>query len=254
MGRLFILFIVLAGIFSAYAFKNGGVLVGIIFAGLAVAPIVAVIVSVRNKRRGNVPSGPVSGRTRAMRWGAAGVVLLAVGYAVFWTFLVPKESDKALKSTRDLEPGCAGLMARKYFPQTATYGGPGPHPIAIFVKDDSDFTDPASLGSDHPDHWQGAKLDPARVQLIACLDKPDTGDHLTDCEFNGGKLPLYRGTYDVTLYEAKTGDKVAEERITGVSTPKCPFSALTKGKNPKLHTEPDFAEYRSVLGKYVDAK
>ncbi|MFJ7279923.1 hypothetical protein [Kitasatospora sp. NPDC098663] len=111
---------------------------------------------------------------------------------------------------------------------------------------------PASPTAGSPDYWSGTHLDPYRVQLIACLGSPDEGEFLTDCKFTSDTLKLYRGTYEVTVYEARTGKKVGTEQLLGSAKPSCPSMVYLKKDVSKLHSEPEFADYQQVLRKYVE--
>ncbi|MGW6423233.1 hypothetical protein ACWF82_11215 [Nocardia sp. NPDC055053] len=248
MLQIVLILMALAGIFSWMAFANGSVLVGVIFALLALAPLLALVVAMVRKRTG--ATGPLFGKSKAVGAIALVTVVCAVGYAVYWTFWTPKEHEGTLANIGDMEPACHD-MGGKFFPTAAEFTGPAPHPVVAFV-DEQVGTSKAEIGGfDTPREWGGRDLKPADVQLIACLDEPDDGKFLTDCEFTGSSLPLYQGRYDVTIREAKTGRKVGTAQMSGKSTPDCPFSALTKGDNPKIHTEPDLAEYQRVLGRFV---
>ncbi|GAD83750.1 hypothetical protein FEK33_05165 [Nocardia asteroides NBRC 15531] len=239
----------LAGLFSWMAFTSGSAVVGVIFALLALAPIIAIVVVTVRKRTG--ATGPLFGRqSRAVGVIALVVVLGAVGYAVYWTFWTPKAYEGTLAEVRDMESACHD-MGGKFFPGSAEFTGPAPHPVVAFVQDQVGVSQAELGGSQTPREWGGSGLKPADVQLIACLDEPDDGPFLTDCKFTSSSLPLYQGRYEVTIREARTGREVATVRMSGKSTPDCPYSVLTKGEDPKIHTEPDLAEYQRVLGGFV---
>ncbi|HEY2062276.1 hypothetical protein [Amycolatopsis sp. NBC_01480] len=258
MARLFVVLTALAVVFSVLAFQNGNVPIGILFALVAAGPLVFLIsvavrarkVPARTAAAGSEP-GPLSNRNRklAVRLIAVAVVA-AVGYGGYWVLFAPKASNAAVSRVSDLEDGCAGV--RKYFPENDAYTGPGPHPIGVFTTSDSDSLDLASMGADVPPQWDDTRLNPRQVQVIACLDAPGDGQYLTDCKFTSDTLKLYQGTYDVTLYEAKTGAEIGSTQLLGSTEPSCPSLTLTKSGADSIHTEPDFAAYRAALGKYVD--
>ncbi|SEP39507.1 hypothetical protein [Amycolatopsis saalfeldensis] len=260
MARLFVVLTALAVVFSVLAFQNGNVPIGILFALVAAGPLVFLISVAVRARKVPAPAGrpapesgpgPLSNRNRklAVRLIAVAVVA-AVGYGGYWVLFAPKAGNAAVSRVSDLEDGCAGI--RKYFPDNDAYTGPGPHPVAVFTTSDSDSLDLASMGADVPPQWDDVRLDPRRVQVIACLDAPGDGPYLTDCKFTSDTLKLIQGTYDVTLYEAKTGEEIGTAQLLGSSQPGCPSLTLTKSGADSIHTEPDFAAYRAALGKYVD--
>ncbi|WP_067711863.1 DUF4229 domain-containing protein [Nocardia yamanashiensis] len=252
MARLFILFTLLAGVFSALAFKQGGYLPGVVFALLAGGPLAwFVYAAVRTRRNGGVvPEG--SPRSRAIGWIAVALMVPLTGYSVYWMFWMPKASQSALSEYRDLEKLCGG-SDRTYFPDGAAHQGNGPHPVAIFYVDESETTQHVSLvGASAPSYWSGDYKNPGNIQLVACLGSASKGQRITKCEFKTDTLDQYQGIYDATLYETTTGKKIAEARLSGATTPNCPHFTMTKGKDPVLYTEPDFAEYQRAFGKYVE--
>ncbi|WEB38340.1 calcium homeostasis modulator protein [Streptomyces yunnanensis] len=257
MARLMVLFIGIAVVFSVIAFKGGNAPVGLLFVVVAAAPVLFLGYAVVNRRRagGATAAGQrpqQRGRRTLIPRLIALVMVVAVGYGVYWVMCEPKANDKALTRVSDFETGCGAGLARKYFPQAADRTGAGPHPIAMFTISESGSPNPAYPASGTADYWSGNGLDPHRVQLIACLDSPDEGEFLTDCKFTTDSIKLYRGVYDVTVYEAKTGKKVGSEQLSGSRKPDCPGMVYLKRGTDKLHTEPEFADYQAVLRKYVD--
>ncbi|WP_411122447.1 hypothetical protein [Streptomyces sp. x-19] len=257
MAKLMVLLVGIAVLFSVIAFKGGNPLVGLLFVVVAAAPVLYVGYAVATRRRAGGTSARGAGaqqrgqRTLLLR-ATAVVTVLAVGYGVYWVMCEPKANDKALSRVSDLDTGCGSGIARKYFPQTAEHTGAGPHPVAMFTISESGSSHPASPTSGTADYWSGNGLDPHRVQLIACLDAPDEGEFLTDCKFTTDTIKLYRGVYDVTVYEARTGKKIGSEKLLGSRQPNCPGMVYLKRGTDQLHTEPEFADYQSVLRKYVD--
>src|SRR5690606_1830742 len=104
--------------------------------------------------------------------------------------------------------------------EAATYTGPAPHPIKIFEQSDSQTSDPGWFSSQVrqplPQHWWSHHRAPTKVQLVACVEIDDEGPRIGECEFRGEPIPMHQGIYTATLYEAKTGKKVAKvEGIAG---------------------------------------
>ncbi|MFJ9419066.1 hypothetical protein ACIRPT_33650 [Streptomyces sp. NPDC101227] len=255
MAKLIVLLIGIAVIFSVIAFQGGNPPVGVLFAVVAAAPVVYLGYVLGSRRRVGAVQDlrPEQRRRRTLFLRLTAVFMVAaVGYGAYWVMFEPKAGDKALSRVSDFESGCGSGMARKYFPQAADHAGAGPHPIAMFTISESGSPRPAFPASGTADYWSGNKLDPHRVQLIACLDTPDEGEFLTDCKFTTDTIKLYRGVYDVTVYEARTGKEVGSERLRGTAKPDCPGFVYLKKGTDELHTEPEFADYQAVLRKYVD--
>ncbi|WP_411146794.1 hypothetical protein [Streptomyces sp. x-80] len=257
MAKLIVLLLGFAVIFSVIAFKGGNPLVGVLFAVVAAAPVLYLgYFLVSRRRSGGAPGQapqPEQRRRRTLFVRVTAVVMVAVvGYGVYWVLFEPKANDKALSRVSDFETGCGAGLARKYFPQAADRTGTGPHPIAMFTISESGAPRSLYPASGTADYWSGNTLDPHRVQLIACLDTPDEGEFLTDCKFTSDTIKLYRGVYDVTVYEARTGKKVGSEQLRGSGKPNCPGLVYLKKGTDSLHTEPEFADYQAVLRKYVD--
>ncbi|MEV6909395.1 hypothetical protein [Amycolatopsis sp. NPDC051071] len=190
-----------------------------------------------------------NGGTLALRLIAVAVVA-ALGFGGYWLFFASKASSDVPARVSDLEPACAS--PGKYYPGNDAYTGTGPRPIAVFRTGDAGFTTMEAMDLDVPAHWNSVQLAARTVQVIACLDEPEDGEYLTECTFESDTLKPYRGVYDVTLYEAKTGKEIGTERISGSSEPQCPSMTFTKHSTDRIHTEPGTAEYRAVLGKYAD--
>lgn len=164
----------------------------------------------------------------------------------------PKASDSALRGDSDLADGCA--RHRTSFARADPYAGDGPHPIVVFRTDETGHIEPVSTfrwDVNRPRQWMG--VDAERYQLIVCLGSADDGERLGQCDFRGSDISLYRGRYDATVYEARTGAKVGSARMRGSGdTGACPGAALVPTHDPKLHTDPDLAEFQRVLGGHVD--
>ncbi|MFD6463833.1 hypothetical protein ACFWFG_38265, partial [Streptomyces roseolus] len=167
----------------------------------------------------------------------------------------PQPDDRALTRNSDLSGACE--KKRTYFPKAAAYAGSAPHPIIAFSTSELGSVLEVSTSywdSDRPLEWGRVEAD--HYQLVACLGKAAKGDFVTTCTFdNGSEVPLHRGRYDVAVYEAATGKKLGTEQMQGSagSSHQCPFFTMVSKRNPILYTEPDYDQFRAVLGKYVDS-
>jgi hypothetical protein len=186
-------------------------------------------------------------------------VIGAIGYGGYLVFgPTARANDEPLEHASDLETLC--WYQRRYYPDAAAYTGSAPHPVQIFEQSDSQTSDPgwfpAQVRQPLPQHWWLHHKTPTKVQLIACVEVSDEGPRIGECEFRGQTIPMHQGVYSATLYEAKTGEKVAEERLAGrtdFNEDMCPIlHTWREGEDPKLLSRPDAAEYRRALGRYVD--
>ncbi len=249
MGRLLVLVVVGAGVFSFLAFQKGGVLPGILLALVAIAPIAYLIAAGQRRRANGGAPVPWSANAKKVIAGVTVVLLLGLAYSAYWTFRVPKAATKALDYNRQLDDLCN--TPPTFYKDAAAYTGSGPHPVMVFAKADDVGLDAVDLDDAAPAQWR-PQLDGTTVQLVACLDSVDSGPKITDCRFSDGSVPLYQGRYKGTLFEARTGKKVASIAVDGVTTPTCPGAAVTKGDAPRLHSVPDLAALRAAFGDRVD--
>jgi hypothetical protein len=91
------------------------------------------------------------------------------------------------------------------------------------------------------------------VQLVACLEPADEGRQVRTCTFDSGdEVPLYEATYDVTVYEARTGREVGTATIPAAVSASCPM-ILTWDENedPKVLTEPSLTQVRQALAEFT---
>ncbi|WP_431969819.1 hypothetical protein [Nocardia sp. bgisy134] len=162
----------------------------------------------------------------------------------------PTAVTDTVRRIGDLADAC--LSKRGFFPALDAYGGPGPHPIAVFDENARGGVSPILNTPLQPPEWMN-EFDPKRYQLIACLGRGhDNGEYVGDCAFAGGvEVPQYRGLYNAVVYEAKTGREVGRELIRGDHTSGCGILEVVDRENPKLYTGPTLIELQNVLGKYV---
>jgi hypothetical protein len=190
--------------------------------------------------------------------------ILVVGLAVWWLYpqTQPHASDTPLTSSSDLSDVCSSGFAREYFPDAAAYRGPGPHTVEILEQQDSSaggyyssallFAGP--LDDPIPEHWRTAD-DPRAVQVVACSKRVDEAEQVKTCHFDSPEpkdVPMYLGTYEVILYEVRTGKEITRSTMPGDGTI-CPTYVTYLGEEPEVFTSLTLAQYRRVLGRHVDA-
>ncbi len=141
-------------------------------------------------------------------------------------------------------------------------GGDSTHPV--YVPD-------GRLGSrDYREIDVFAPTDPKRVQLIACLKKTGRGNYDRTCAFDDPQRPgaatsvsLYRGLYNITVYEAHTGKQVGATTLVGDSytniqpgnSPEwCPSGSAFPNEPVPLIQEssPSAAQLRDYLAPYAN--
>ncbi|GAA1089402.1 hypothetical protein [Tsukamurella spumae] len=248
MFRLLFLVVLGAGVFSFLAFQKGGYVPGVILAIVALAPLAWLIVSGRRRKANGGSPAPYSPTQKRALVATALVLALGVAYSAYWMFWVPKAATKELTATYQLRDLCDTTPT--FYRDAAPFDGAAPHPVVVFAKADDVGLDEVRVDYSAPVQWQPREA--KTVQLVACLDKVESGPKLTDCTFSDGSLPLYQGRFTGTLYEAATGKKVASISADGTSTPKCPGAALTKSEHPRLHSVPDLAGLRASIGDRVE--
>lgn len=148
-------------------------------------------------------------------------------------------TPRRLDPRTDLEAVCEGDV----FPSGAAYRGPSPHPtqahgFGTLYGEYDEWPDPWPS-------WAPDKADASDIQLVLCEDRGDAEPTDLVCDYGpvfgtSGEtrsLAVELDVADLKLYEVKTGDLVAEARITGPR--ECPETAsVWEGKN----TVTSFAE------------
>ncbi|MCD0447987.1 hypothetical protein LO762_02070 [Actinocorallia sp. API 0066] len=167
----------------------------------------------------------------------------------------PEASDKPLKSNYDYVELC-DPRGPKYFPEAAAYTEPGPHLIEVFSGRNSVRVDPPDGADRYPAVWNPRSEQLNDIQLVACLDVEE-GERVGECTFTSPKtetFPLYRGIYNVTLYEAKTGKTVTTASdLKGKTEGGCPSMSFRRSTDNSGFTTPiDPAELRRTLAQHVE--
>lgn len=137
--------------------------------------------------------------------GLAGVALAAVAATVF------AASGFARFDVTEYGALCGGGEGN---PAAAPYSAAGPSPVY--------------LGGELPDYtafgpsavWR--PIDSGAVQLVACVDRERRGELVHTCQYPpapgqpvGRTLNLFTAVYRLTVYEARTGNRLAAMEVTG---------------------------------------
>jgi hypothetical protein len=144
-----------------------------------------------------------------------------------------------------------------YYTRAAAHQGGGPHPIEVFESSPGQGGSsskpiyvPVLFGLHQSRAWRPAPVD---VQLVACSERSGDGSRSgTTCSYSGGSgAPFYHATYDLKVYEARTGRQVASATVTPTND-RCPAFALVKTSDPKVFNRPDPEDYAAALAGAVD--
>lgn len=187
----------------------------------------------------------------------AGVALAGVGYLVF----KPEPFKLA-----DYEKMCESPRG---FPEAAAYEGAAPHPVKV-------ATGRMSMKSDDPEKAAYFPDDPAAVQLVSCVTRVGRGPFVKRCEYtlennSSGTvvrtIDLYRGIHTITVYEARTGNKLAESKVEGkgfignsMKEESDPCQDFLRVKDPtatrssQTESEPSVSQVREFLAPHVRRK
>lgn len=135
----------------------------------------------------------------------------------------PLPTDPALLGTTDFEQVCGGGTVSLAEPYDKSASGI--HPVLVFEGQDPEYE---YVSLTLPEGWQASALEYANTQLVACLNRVDE-TRLKVCEdYESDDFPepfdveLYGATWEVTLYEANTGEQVASGEITA-DDKECPI-------------------------------
>jgi hypothetical protein len=155
-------------------------------------------------------------------------------------------SDYPVSKAEDLMRVCD----RWYYPQSPTLAGPAPHPIGVVVKGRFDM--PSRLNKSFYDYPSFELKEPAKAQLVACVDLVEAGQDVRTCKFDDPKpdsLPLKEGVYQLTLYEVATRRTILEKRVIGAG--ECPYVTLV-GADRTLFTDVTERQLYETLRQYVE--
>ncbi|MEQ4204970.1 hypothetical protein [Actinopolymorpha sp. B9G3] len=184
------------------------------------------------------------------------VVAGGVGYAVWSWSAKPRPLD-GLPDTSTVAEACA---ERGYFPAAAPHDGSGPAPVRIAIRKEKE----GAYGGEYesllirpvPGQRVPATLNPTRnetAELIACLDQTGVGEQVETCRFDSAsdEIPMYEATYDVTVYEARTGEQVGRTALADAEQALCPAMLFVGDGETKLYTEPSARQLDDALSEFT---
>jgi len=173
-------------------------------------------------------------------------VLICVGFTVVRDLNESrsKASDKELTSADQLVEVCHSNQ--RYFRDAAAFAGPEPHPAQVFRRTNNDTGFKRELF--------GGDVDPRKTQLVACALQARTGPPLAICKFAAQpEIPLHEASYQVTIYETWTGQRLGSQTVTA-TTGQCPpvYVPPPQGKPWMLYAAPSDDQYRQALQPVLD--
>ncbi|GIF17996.1 hypothetical protein BJ973_009038 [Actinoplanes tereljensis] len=151
----------------------------------------------------------------------------------------PRASTYPVRDDKDLARVCDGW----YYPQSPKFAGKAPHQISVGVVDSVALPSRRILSSvSVPDLtesiWQAwIPRDPAKSQLVGCVDLVKTGGTAKSCKFDDPKpetVVMKKATYRVRLFEAATGKQLLDKASVNGEDEDCPSVVFLMGNESLL--------------------
>jgi hypothetical protein len=193
---------------------------------------------------------------RLMIWLTVLAGVIALGAGAFALFI--RDRPVAVEQYRTMCEKPRG------FKQAATLSATPPHPVFvdgywIIRANNREMFSAAEL-----EVW--APINPAKVQLVACVRNIGRGEFVKRCDYTGTSnrhsVNLYKTNLQVTVYEARTGKHVATVQIAGDNfgatqdrpIDPCPDTLYVRASNPPntdRDGEPYIREIQNALAPHV---
>jgi hypothetical protein len=139
----------------------------------------------------------------------------------------PRPAGHGVRAEDDLHLVCDDV----FYPSAPKARGGVPHPVLISER--APGTDYRTSRTLNQAAYAGSAAqrriwapEPAKAQLVACLDLAGPGRPIRDCGSGAETRKLVEGRYLLTVYEVATRRKVAERPLTGADR-SCPFVILS---------------------------
>jgi len=160
------------------------------------------------------------------------------------------KSDTLSAKTAESIADYAALCDRGKITNAADFGTK-PHKIVPFQSSalsEENYTE--SIMSFKDKTWEAESSDLTGVQLVACMKRTSPTvskkcDLINDKKQNVS-IDYYSVTYQLTVYEAKTGKSRLSATVPGPAD-KCPYSVLYNPNDPKIYADPDKASFESAI-------
>lgn len=166
------------------------------------------------------------------------------------------------------------------FPQAAARSAAAPHPVYVDGYWDVRENHPERFGPGELDVWD--PTDPAKVQVVACIRAVGRGEFVKRCDYtasgeglngplDGGpdtptgnySVNLYKTNFLLTLYEARTGRRIAGAQFAGdrfgaeeeeSRADPCSLTRLVRSNDPRStdrEGDPYIRQIRDALTSHV---
>jgi hypothetical protein len=165
-----------------------------------------------------------------------------------------RASTYPVREDDDLARVCDGW----YYPQSPKFAGKAPHQISVGVVDGVVLPSRHMLSSvSVPDLdesiWRAwMPENPARSQLVACVDLVRSAEKLKRCTYDDPSpetADLKKAFYRLRLYETATGRKLLDKQVTGEDE-KCPSIVFLVG-GESLYSEVSDRQLYEAFRSYV---
>ncbi|MFI5893464.1 hypothetical protein ACIA5D_25505 [Actinoplanes sp. NPDC051513] len=169
----------------------------------------------------------------------------------------PRPSTYPVRTGNDLARVCDGW----YYPQSPKFAGKAPHQISVGVVDSvlapsRHMLSAVRVPEQKESIWRAWVPDnPAKSQLVACVDLTKAGKPLRNCKYKDQTPPmiaLSQGVYRLRLYEAATGRKLLDKPVTGADGD-CP-SVVFLADGDSLYSEVNDTQLYGLLKGFVMRK
>jgi hypothetical protein len=130
-----------------------------------------------------------------------------------------------------------------YYPEQPKRAGKAPHPVVLLVSDgdgvrssNGTYYFDEGLSDSVKNTW--APESPAKVQMVACLDREKEGAKIRTCKYDDPKglsISLMKASWRLRVYEAATGKKLLDKAMNG-DDKACPYFVLY-GPDKKIYAQ-----------------
>ncbi|MEV6303297.1 hypothetical protein AB0M02_28060 [Actinoplanes sp. NPDC051861] len=130
-----------------------------------------------------------------------------------------------------------------YYPDQPKRTGKAPHPVVLLVNDgdgirssNGTYYFDQGLSDSVKNTW--APESPAKVQMVACLDRVKVGGKIRSCKYDDPKglvVTLMKASWRLRVYEAATGKVLLDKAMAG-DDKACPYFVLY-GPDKKIYSK-----------------
>jgi hypothetical protein len=186
-------------------------------------------------------------------------VIALVVFLYFWVRR-PEKADALPVDWTKYSRACSAHGAA--YVNAPAYEGAGPHGIIAFAQEPGIGGPRTEFSQSSSNFLPWIRGDEPAPQLIVCANRVATEKSSnTSCSYGGRRfvigpqapgwtVSLYKASYEVTVYEARTHDKVVGGiKLSGDDT-SCPYSIATGAS--KVYSWPSNAQWKQAIGRYVD--